>query len=153
MTTNSLKITYSIISVMLLYSLYLLYEFDVLSMVYRADVSKLTVLILAVFSLGFINLGKLVFSRSKVESSDLDFGYEMADLCTALGMLGTVIGFILMTQSFSSFDFSNTESVRDFLKSCAVGMSTKLYTTAVGLIGTMILRLLHFLFGKKLGAI
>ncbi len=148
MSNTALKVVWSSLTAFLIYTLYMLYEFDVLSKVYHADVSKLTVVILGVFLIGWGNLTRLVFKKTSVELSNLDFGYEMADICTALGMLGTVIGFIVMTSSFSEFDFSNTESVREFLRSCAVGMSTKLYTTATGLICTMLLRTSSFFIGK-----
>ncbi|MDC1257330.1 MotA/TolQ/ExbB proton channel family protein, partial [bacterium] len=53
----------------------------------------------------------------------------------ALGMIGTVAGFILMLGgSFSDIDTSNPETLKTALKSMALGMSTALYTTLVGLV-------------------
>ena len=52
-----------------------------------------------------------------------------------LGMIGTVAGFILMLgDSFSNIDTSNPETLKAALAAMAVGMSTALYTTLIGLI-------------------
>ena len=59
----------------------------------------------------------------------------------ALGMIGTVTGFILMLgSSFESIDVLNTDSLKDTLTAMAIGMSTALYTTASGLISSLWLK-------------
>ena len=59
----------------------------------------------------------------------------------ALGMIGTVIGFILMLgSSFESLNVSDTTSVKTALTDMALGMSTALYTTLVGLVCSQALK-------------
>ena len=65
----------------------------------------------------------------------------IAESLMALGMIGTVIGFILMLgSSFESIDVSNTETLKSTLTSMAIGMSTALYTTVTGLICSLWLK-------------
>ena len=53
----------------------------------------------------------------------------------ALGMIGTVAGFIIMLgSSFEGLDVENVESLKQTLTDMAIGMSTALYTTLTGLI-------------------
>ena len=53
----------------------------------------------------------------------------------ALGMIGTVAGFILMLgSSFEGLDVEDTASLKSTLTAMALGMSTALYTTLTGLI-------------------
>ena len=65
----------------------------------------------------------------------------ITELLLALGMIGTVIGFILMLGgSFESLNLSDTGSVKTALTAMAIGMSTALYTTLVGMVCSQILK-------------
>ena len=56
-------------------------------------------------------------------------------------MIGTVIGFLLMLgTAFTNLDVSNSAALQDALASMAVGMSTALYTTLIGLVSSLILK-------------
>jgi hypothetical protein len=60
-------------------------------------------------------------------------------LLLKLGLLGTVVGFIIMTLNVSattSFDVSQTQAL---LKSMTRGMGVALYTTLIGLVGNIVL--------------
>jgi biopolymer transport protein ExbB/TolQ len=60
----------------------------------------------------------------------------------SLGMIGTVAGFILMLgDTFGSIDTTNQDSLKDALSNMALGMSTALYTTLVGLILSQALKI------------
>lgn len=62
-------------------------------------------------------------------------GWFLSELCVALGLMGTVAGFLIMLgTSFENIDVNNTASLQDALTDMALGMSTALYTTLVGLI-------------------
>ena len=61
--------------------------------------------------------------------------------CLALGMIGTVIGFLLMLgTAFSDLDVTSSEALQAALASMAVGMSTALYTTLIGLVCSLIIK-------------
>lgn len=134
---------------------YFSFEANFFNYIWAIDSSKLCFVIMAIFTLAYVKLGHLCFifdyKGKRIESSDLDFGYEIADMSMALGMLGTVIGFIVMSSSFTSIDFSNIENIKDLFKLATSGMSTALYTTAFGLVSNIVLRATHFLFQKDLG--
>lgn len=129
---------------------YFSFEGGLLSYVWNVDISKLSFVILVLFFSFYIRLGYLTYNEYTVNLSDLEPGYEAAEMSMALGMLGTVIGFIAMTSSFAGVDFSNVENVKELFEIATTGMSTALYTTAVGLISSLVLRASHYLFQRKL---
>ena len=124
--------------------------------VWSVDVSKLCFVILAFFLFGYSRMGYLLYctDTGKLKSltkDHLDTGYEIADMCMAFGMLGTVIGFIIMSSSFTTVDFSDIENIKDLFKLATDGMSTALYTTAFGLVSSIILRGTHFIVDRNIG--
>ena len=59
-----------------------------------------------------------------------------------LGLIGTVTGFILMLgTAFIGLDVSNVKSVQDALIKMSLGMSTALYTTLVGLVSSLAIKI------------
>ena len=70
-----------------------------------------------------------------------DVGWFIAESCLAIGMVGTVTGFLLMLgTAFKDLDVTNVVSLQDALANMALGMSTALYTTLVGLICSLIIK-------------
>ena len=134
---------------------YFSFEAGFFDYIWHIDSSKLCFVILTLFTIAYLKLGQLCFvydyKGKRIELNDLDLGYEAADMSMALGMLGTVIGFIVMSSSFTSIDFSNIENIKDLFKLATSGMSTALYTTAFGLVSNIVLRAVYFLFQKDLG--
>lgn len=134
---------------------YFAFEGGFFNYVWSVDSSKLCFIILALFSAAYLKLGYLSYLKDYrgqlIYPEDLDLGYEVADMSMALGMLGTVIGFIVMSSSFTSIDFSDINNIKDLFKLATNGMSTALYTTAFGLVSNILLRASHFLFQKDIG--
>ena len=60
----------------------------------------------------------------------------------SIGMMGTVLGFILMLDGsdLGSLDPSDIQSMKDVIGQLANGMATALLTTLVGLIASVSLR-------------
>lgn len=77
--------------------------------------------------------------------SGLEFGWFVADLLLSLGLLGTVIGFILMLGPIEGLDASDPGAVRGALGAMTGGMAVALYTTLTGLLGGIVLRVLALL--------
>lgn len=71
-------------------------------------------------------------------------GTFAADLLYKLGMLGTVIGFVIMLTSIGDLSNFDTESLRGALQKMTGGMAVALLTTIAGLVCGILLR---FQFG------
>jgi hypothetical protein len=81
---------------------------------------------------------------SKAKNSH-DTGWFMVDVLIKLGLLGTIIGFILMLASVSVTDNMDIASLQSVIKSMSNGMGTALYTTLTGLVASMILAIQYLL--------
>ena len=135
--------TWVVALILLLGLTYVGFETGAFVYLWTVDISKLCFAIFAIFTYSFLRLGKLLYDRKEgkqITDNDLDPGFESCDISTALGMLGTVIGFIFMSSSFVNVNFTGVESVRELFTLATTGMSTALYTTAVGLVSSILLR-------------
>jgi hypothetical protein len=74
-----------------------------------------------------------------------ELGWFVADLLLSLGLLGTVIGFVLMLGPMSHLDAADQGAIRAALAAMSGGMAVALYTTLAGLIGGMLLKIQGFL--------
>ena len=74
----------------------------------------------------------------------MEVGWFTSDLCLTIGMIGTVVGFIMMLSGFTTVDTSDVKTVQDLIKTLGVGMSTALYTTLMGLICSAGLKVQYF---------
>ena len=84
-----------------------------------------------------ISIGILTFNKIPKP----EFLWFSAESCMTIGMIGTVIGFILMLgTSLNNLDPGDVELMKTAISNMAVGMSTALLTTLTGLIGTLLLR-------------
>jgi MotA/TolQ/ExbB proton channel family len=74
-----------------------------------------------------------------------EFGWFVADLLLSLGLLGTVIGFILMLGPISGLDATDESAIKGALAAMSGGMAVALYTTLAGLVGGILLKVQGFL--------
>ena len=119
------------------------YHLNLHLLLYDADVTKLSFLIIIIFIFTSIWIGKKTFNLEKtsVMSDNINVGWFVAETCLALGMVGTVTGFLYMLgTAFENIDISNVITLQDALASMARGMSTALYTTLTGLIASLIIK-------------
>ena len=65
----------------------------------------------------------------------------IVDLLIRLGLVGTVIGFILMLQSVTLIENFDIVLMQDLMKNMSTGMMVALYTTLTGLITAIVLML------------
>ena len=100
--------------------------FDIHKELYKADQTKISFLILTIFILTSIWIGVV----TKLQDRTVELGWFIAEACLALGMIGTVTGFLLMLNgAFTQIDLSNPTTIQNSLVNMALGMSTALYTT------------------------
>ena len=63
-----------------------------------------------------------------------EIGWFVSDLMLKLGLLGTIVGFVLMLGSVSNITDVGISAMQNILKHMSSGMGTSLYTTFAGLI-------------------
>jgi hypothetical protein len=123
-----------------------------------ADATKITFAIYIVFMLISLRVG---FDAWRLRKGDAETaamverrqetGWFVSDTLVSLGLIGTVLGFILMLGvSFSEIKFDSPDSLRAALVKMGGGMSTALYTTAAGQICSVILNLQLFLVAREI---
>ena len=120
-----------------------LYYFNMHSQLYHADVTKLSFLIIIIFIFTSVWIGRKTYDLEKTSVTDdkIDVGWFIAESCLALGMVGTVTGFLYMLgTAFENIDITDATTLQDALASMAKGMSTALYTTLTGLIASLIIK-------------
>jgi len=119
------------------------YYFNLHSLLYHADVTKLSFLIIIIFMFTSIWIGRKTYDleTTSVIDDKIDVGWFIAESCLALGMVGTVTGFLYMLgTAFENIDITDATTLQDALASMAKGMSTALYTTLTGLIASLIIK-------------
>lgn len=127
----------------------------VIQKVNQADFTKISFLIYAVFAIFTIRTGLETYRLSRenkitnrhiaIYYKKSDIGWFVSDMLLTLGMIGTVAGFIYMLDSsFSEMDPQNAISMQGVLAKMGAGMSTALYTTAAGLVCSLLLKLQLF---------
>lgn len=151
-TSGSLK-WWLLQSVVILASLYC-YHLGLFHLLWIADLSKISWGILVIFSavsifIGYMTRKAEVAVRTGTEACEefaKDFGTFIppcrfsAELMAELGMLGTVIGFILtLGPAFEGFDVAKVGA--EMIVKMALGMSTALVTTLVGMVCSMLTRM------------
>ena len=138
-----------------------LYLSGLIDKVNQVDVTKISFLIYAVFAIFTLRTG--IDTYRLCQENDVtnrhitsyykksDIGWFVSDMLLTLGMIGTVAGFIYMlSSSFSEMDPQNVISMQGVLAKMSAGMSTALYTTAAGLVCSLLLKLQLFNFTHHL---
>jgi len=120
---------------------YIGYHFGLIQEIYSKDVTKLSIFIFGLYLMSSVYVGKTTYESIKGHdvSDRINIGWFISESMLALGMIGTVAGFILMLGgSFENIDTSDAETLKSALSDMARGMSTALYTTLSGLICSLL---------------
>ena len=105
-----------------------------------ADFTKISFLIYGLFLIFSIRCG-LNTARIREDQA----GWFVSDIMITMGMIGTVVGFIYMLSTcFGSIDTANPQTMQLALSKMSTGMGTALYTTASGLVCSLLLKLQLF---------
>src|SRR5882672_7786978 len=72
-------------------------------------------------------------------------GSFSSDALMKLGLLGTIIGFILMLAPIAGLDGGDKASVKSSMGLMSDGMAVAMYTTLTGLIGSVLLQMQYYL--------
>ena len=116
---------------------------------YTNDLTHITFLITAIAALTTLSLGY----KFKVPAAvNVNVEWFVSDVVLTLGMLGTIIGFMIMLQgTFSSIEFNDTDSIRLALSSMSQGLFTALNTTLIGLVSSIVLKVQLTVYGNVKG--
>jgi len=77
------------------------------------------------------------YYESKLKSPH-EIGWFTADIMIKMGLLGTIVGFILMLGSVSNITDFDVTTMQKILSYMSSGMGTALYTTLTGLVCSML---------------
>ena len=116
--------------------------FDLHNLIWENDKTKISFLILTIWAIASVYIGWVHRDNNKDNiNNNAKIGWYLAETCLALGLLGTVAGFLLMLgTAFGNIDITNTKSLQEALANMALGMSTALYTTLVGIVSSIFLK-------------
>lgn len=73
------------------------------------------------------------------------FGAFASDTLMKLGLLGTIIGFIIMLAPIAELDASDRSAMRASMGVMSDGMAVAMYTTLAGLVGSILIKVQYYL--------
>ena len=73
------------------------------------------------------------------------FGDFAADTLMKLGLLGTIIGFIIMLAPIASLDAADKVAMKSSMGLMSDGMAVAMYTTLAGLVGSILVRIKYYM--------
>jgi len=116
---------------------------------YTNDLTYITFLITVLAVLTTLSLG---YKFKVPDDIDVNVEWFISDVVLTLGMLGTIIGFMIMLQgTFSSIEFNDAHSIRLALSSMSQGLFTALNTTLLGLVSSIVLKVQLIVYGNVKG--
>ena len=129
----------------------------VISLMIKNDVSYLTIVIMFLYVVVSIMVGRLCYLSDKIKegrereakrhlSRRAELGWFAAEHFFSLGLLGTVIGLCLAT----STNLNEQAQVGDIVAGLKVGLNTAFYTTICGIVFSLPLQLQLIILRFKL---
>ena len=73
------------------------------------------------------------------------FGAFASDTVIKLGLLGTIIGFIIMLAPIAGLDASDKSMMKSSMGLMSDGMAVAMYTTLAGLVGSILLKIQYYM--------
>jgi MotA/TolQ/ExbB proton channel family len=77
--------------------------------------------------------------------SPMQFGAFAGDALLKLGLLGTIVGFILMLLPLATLENFDAASMKSSMKVMSGGMAVAMYTTLAGLIGSILVKAQYYI--------
>jgi hypothetical protein len=76
------------------------------------------------------------------------FGAFASDTLMKLGLLGTIIGFIMMLAPIAGLDANNHSALKSSMTLMGDGMAVAMYTTLAGLVGSILLKIQYYMLDE-----
>ena len=110
-------------------------------LIYIKDATKISWLICFITFFSSLAMGVIAY-RKRATQVTMEKLWFFSDAVVTLGMIGTVVGFmIMMSDKFQTVNFNNINSLQDLFKTVGAGIGTITVTTVVGLTSSLILKL------------
>jgi hypothetical protein len=74
-----------------------------------------------------------------------NFGSFASDTLMKLGLLGTIVGFIMMLAPIAGLDTDNRTALRSSMTLMSDGMAVAMYTTLAGLVGSILIKIQYYM--------
>ena len=115
------------------------YVYDLHLYILNNDQTHISFVLIGIWLLTSMRIGYKL--KKEITTSNEKFWF-IAQTCMAIGMMGTVLGFILMLggSNLASIDPTDVEGMKNVIGQLASGMATALLTTLTGLIVSVSLR-------------
>ena len=132
---------------------YFCYQFKLFQTIWQKDASYISYLTLFIFYISTIWLGKTTFniSNNLIDNFQAfefkrkeEVGWFISELCLTLGLIGTIVGFVLMLVGFESINMADVKTIQSLLGQLGKSMATAIYTTLVGLICGLLIKIQCF---------
>lgn len=116
-----------------------------LTYLYQNDSSYISLMIICVYIVvtGIIGYRAycLQFKKITPEENQMMFPWFAADAVTSMGMIGTIVGFlIVLTSAFSDVDPTDATAMKQVVEQLTTGMGIALLTTLTGLVTSVIMK-------------
>lgn len=142
--TKTARLRWWILVCLQILALALAVYFDLHRSLWLADQTRLSFVVVAIWAAATVAIGRWHFYTDGTAHmhDSAKIGWFLAETCLALGMLGTVMGFLLMLGgAFASINVQDPASLQGALVSMALGMSTALWTTLIGLVASLFIKI------------
>jgi hypothetical protein len=123
-------------------------HFGVVQDIVETDISRLSIVITSLYIIGTALMGYSSYRVGTHSTMTLGTGHRLyigwfiAEAMMVLGLAGTVIGFIvLFNGNFVGVSFDDPETIKEVIIAIASGMGVALYTTLVGIFGSLLLKM------------
>ena len=116
-------------------------HFDIFSTIFNTDKTYLSSVILLLFTGSTLLTGyrTWLFNYRKTYT-DTKLGWFCGEVMFALGMIGTLIGFVLVFgDALAHIDLEDQANKAKIIADMGIGISTAIYTTLAGLVCTILL--------------
>lgn len=114
------------------------FHFDVLDMIIAADPTYISLFILCIHAVTVLIIGYYTYKR---DLSNLEPLWFVSETQLGLGMVGTLVGFIIMFSGAFATGLT-AENIKTVITAIALGVGTAIWTTLVGLTSGLIIKAL-----------
>ena len=116
----------------------------IISKIWHDDVTMITSVLAILYIVTTLLVGYVAYTKN-FKSKIVDACWFLSEQMLALGMLGTVVGFIyLLTSGITSASVTDPASLATLLANMSVGLGIALYTNATGILSSLITKALLY---------